>query len=47
MKFVIWIAWKSDGRGFVFRAPDNLSKADANSYAERIFQTLFVSVQQL
>jgi hypothetical protein len=44
---VNWIAFTGDGRGFIFRAPENWSKSQACSHAEKVWDTLFVTVHQL
>lgn len=47
MIYATWIAWTSDGRGYLFKAPEDYSKAMAIKVAEKLYNTLFVTVHQL
>ena len=44
---VIWIAWESDGRGYVFKAPKIWSKDKACKFAECLYNSIYVTVEQL
>ena len=46
---VAWVAWRDDGTGVIFRAPENYSKNQACELVEFIYKDddSFVTVHQL